>query len=107
MIRILESSSQEAKEFLERLRHRGQLQDENVLRTVNRILEDVRKNGDKAVIKYTRKLDAPRISVKELRVSERELNKAYSLVDSEFLDAIKHARTNIERFIRNSCGIRG
>ena len=106
MIRILESSSQEAKEFLERLRHRGQLQDENVLRTVNRILEDVRKYGDKAVIKYTRKLDAPRISVKELRVSERELNKAYSLVDSEFLDAIKHARTNIERFhqkqLRNS-----
>ncbi len=100
MIRILESSSQKAKEFLEKLRHRGQLQDETVLRTVNRILEDVRENGDRAVIKYTRKLDAPRISLKELRVTDRELKKAYSEVDSEFLDAIKHARTNIERFHR-------
>ena len=100
MIRILESSSQKAKEFLEKLRHRGQLQDATVLRTVNRILEDVRENGDRAVIKYTRKLDAPRISLKELRVTDRELKKAYSEVDSEFLDAIKHARTNIERFHR-------
>ena len=100
MIRILETNSQEAKEFLEKLRHRGQLQDATVLRTVNRILEDVRENGDRAVIKYTRKLDAPRISLKGLRVTDRELKKAYSEVDSEFLDAIKHARTNIERFHR-------
>ena len=100
MIRILESSSQKAKEFLEKLRHRGQLQDATVLRTVNRILEDVRENGDRAVIKYTRKLDAPRISLKELRVTDREFKKAYSEVDSEFLDAIRLARTNIERFHR-------
>ena len=106
MIRILESNSQEAKDFLEKLTRRGQLQDETVLRTVNRILEDVRKNGDRAVVKYTRKFDAPRISVKELRVKEQELNKAYSQVDSEFLDAIQRARTNVERFhqkqLRNS-----
>ncbi len=106
MIRILEPSSHEAREFLEKLTRRGQLQDETVLRTVNRILEDVRKNGDKAVVKYTRKFDAPRISVKELRVKEQELNKAYSQVDLEFLDAIQQARTNIERFhqkqLRNS-----
>ena len=106
MIRILESDSQEARDFLEKLRSRGLLQDDTVLRTVNRILEDVRKNGDKAVVKYTRKFDAPRIAIKELRVTERELNKAYSQVDSDFLDAINHARTNIERFhqkqLRNS-----
>ena len=100
MIRILESNSQEAQDFLEKLRHRGQLQDETVLRAVSRILEDVREKGDRAVIKYTRKLDAPRISLKELRVTDRELKKAYSEVDSEFLDAIKHARTNIEQFHR-------
>ena len=106
MIRILESSSEEASAFIEKLNLRGQLEDEGVLRTVRRILQDVRRNGDKAVIKYTRKFDAPRISVAELRVTDAEFEDAYPQVDSEFLHAVQQARTNVERFhqkqLRNS-----
>ena len=54
--------------------------------------------GDKAVVRYVRKLDAPRISVKELKVSPEEIATAYAEVPSEFIDAITHARTNIEKF---------
>ena len=106
MIRILESSSEEASAFIEKLNLRGQLEDEGVLRTVRRILQDVRRNGDRAVIKYTRKFDAPRISVAELRVTDAEFEDAYPQVDSEFLHAVQQARTNVERFhqkqLRNS-----
>ena len=100
MIRIFEASSEEASAFVEKLKIRGQLEDESVLKTVRRILQDVRKNGDKAVVKYTRRFDAPRISVKELQVKEGEFDDAYKQVDAEFLDAVRLARQNIERFHR-------
>ncbi len=106
MFRIFESSSKEARAFIEKLNLRGQLEDEGILKTVRQILSDVKKNGDKAVVQYTRKFDAPRLSVQELRVTEQEVSEAYPQVDSEFIDAIRHARTNIERFhqkqLRNS-----
>ncbi|MBI1927616.1 histidinol dehydrogenase [Candidatus Poribacteria bacterium] len=106
MLKIFESSSKEAKAFIEKLNLRGQLEDEGILKTVRQILSDVKKNGDKAVVQYTRKFDAPRLSVQELRVTEQEVSEAYPQVDSEFIDAIRHARTNIERFhqkqLRNS-----
>ncbi len=106
MIRILEPDSEHASAFLEKLRHRGQLGDKGILKTVESILEDIRKDGDKAVLKYTREFDAPRISVNDLQVTEEEFREAYSHVDTDFVDAIKHARTNIEKFhqsqLRNS-----
>jgi len=106
MLRIFESGSKEARAFIEKLNLRGQLEDEGILKTVRQILSDVKKNGDKAVVQYTRKFDAPRLSVQELRVTEQEVSEAYPQVDSELIDAVRHARTNIERFhqkqLRNS-----
>ena len=100
MLNIFESHTEEARAFMNRLNLRGRLDDEVILKTVRRILQDVRDNGDTAVIKYTRKFDAPRIFVKELRVKAKEFNDAQSHVDSEFLDAVRLARQNIERFHR-------
>jgi histidinol dehydrogenase len=100
MIRILEAYSDEAQDFIEKLNLRGQLEDEGMLKTVRRILQEVKKHGDRAVVKYTRQLDAPRISQKELRVRDEEFKAAYAEVDFDFIDAVKLARTNIERFHR-------
>lgn len=98
MLQIVETGTQEAEDFLSKLKARGKLTDEGILKTVRRILSDVQAEGDKAVVRYTRKLDASRISVKELKVSREEFGEAYLEVPSEFIDAITHARTNIEKF---------
>ena len=98
MLQIVETGTQEAEDFLSKLKGRGKLTDESILKTVRRTLSDVQTEGDKAVIRYTRKLDAPRISAKELKVSREEFGEAYLEVPSEFIDAITHARTNIEKF---------
>ncbi|MDE0184744.1 MAG: histidinol dehydrogenase [Candidatus Poribacteria bacterium] len=100
MLKIFEAHTEEAQEFINRLNLRGRLDDEVILKTVRRILQDVRKNGDAAVIKYTRKFDAPRIAVKDLRVKAKEFDDAQSHVDREFIDAVRLARQNIERFHR-------
>ena len=98
MLRIVQARTAEADALLSKLKARGKLTDESILKVVRRTLSDVQAEGDKAVVRYVRKLDAPRISVKELRVSREEIGEAYLEVPSEFIDAITHARTNIEKF---------
>ncbi len=98
MLRILDTQTPEADAFLAKLNARGKLTDEGILKTVRRTLSDVQSEGDKAVVRYTRKLDAPRFAAKELPVSREEFGQAYLEVTSDFIDAITHARTNIEKF---------
>ena len=43
---------------------------------VSRILEDVRKRGDKALIKYANQFDSPSLSVKSIRVTSAEIAAA-------------------------------
>ncbi len=98
MLRILQTHTPEAKAFLTKLQARGKLTDEGIFKTVRRTLSDVRNEGDKAVARYTRKLDAPRFSPKELKVTPEEFGQAYLEVTSEFIEAVTHARKNIEKF---------
>ena len=98
MLQIVETGTPASEDFLSKLKARGKLTDEGILKVVRRTLDDVQAEGDKAVIRYTRKLDAPRISVKELKVSREEFGEAYLEVPSEFIDAITHAKANIEKF---------
>ncbi len=98
MLRIVQARTAESDNLLSKLKARGKLTDESILKVVRRTLSDVQEEGDKAVIRYTRKLDAPRISAKELKVSREEFGEAYLEVPTEFIDAITQARTNIEKF---------
>lgn len=68
--------------------------------TVNRILEDVRINGDAAVIKYARRFDAPNLTLDSLKVSAAELNAASKMVDRPFVRSLNRAASQIETFHR-------
>ena len=98
MLRIIETQTAESESFIAKLNERGRLMDETILKTVRRTLNEVQSEGDKAVARYTRKLDAPRISVKELKVQQSEFKQAYAEVDPDFIEAIAHAKKNIESF---------
>ena len=98
MLRIVQTRTAESDNLLSKLKARGKLTDESILKVVRRTLSDVQEEGDKAVVRYTRKLDAPRISIKELKVSREEFGEAYLEVPTEFIGAITQARTNIEKF---------
>ena len=64
MFQILDIQTPESDKFLTKLNERGRLTDEDILKTVRRTLSDVQAEGDKAVARYTRKLDAPRLTSK-------------------------------------------
>ncbi|MCI7639461.1 MAG: histidinol dehydrogenase [Clostridiales bacterium] len=68
------------------------------------ILQDVRKNGDKAVLAYCAKFDKAELDT--LEVSKAEIEEALTLVEPEFLEILKEAAANIRAFhsrqVRNS-----
>lgn len=62
------------------------------------ILEDVRKNGDEALLSYIRKFDAPEMSLSELVVTEEEMEEAMASVDPVFLEALDRSVAQVASF---------
>jgi len=65
---------------------------------VTRIIEDVRKNGDKALIKYTKRFDAPGLTAESIMVTQKEMNDAAKKVDRSFVRSLNRAAKQIEQF---------
>ncbi len=65
---------------------------------VTDILAAVRKQGDAAVLAYTRKFDAPDLVLSDMQVSLAEMLEAYELVDDAFLETLALAIERIQGF---------
>ncbi len=70
------------------------------LQSVSRIIEDVRKHGDIALIKYTNRFDAPELSIESLRVTEQEIEAAFLAIEDDFTCSLDKAIKQIEEFHR-------
>ncbi|OPH52148.1 histidinol dehydrogenase [Paenibacillus ferrarius] len=64
--------------------------------TVRRIIDEVRQDGDAALIRMAQQFD--NVEIAELRVSDEEIQAAYEQVDAEFLAALRQAAANIRAF---------
>lgn len=69
---------------------------------VARICDEVRDQGLKAVLHYTRELDSKELTEETLRVSEPELRQAYDAADPVFMDVVRRVRKNVYSF---QCGL--
>ena len=71
---------------------------------VTDIINNVRKNGDKALFEYCEKFDKAKLS--SLEVTEEEIEEAFASVEPKFIEIIKTAAENIRNFhkkqVRNS-----
>lgn len=76
----------------------------NVEAVVSEIIDNVRKNGDKALFEYCEKFDKAKLT--SLLVSEEEIDKAMNLVEQKFIEVLQAAAKNIRKFhekqVRNS-----
>lgn len=69
-------------------------------RAVARILEDVRKNGDEALIRYANRYDSPDLGIETLKAGDREYADAAKKVDAGFMESLNRAASQIESFHR-------
>lgn len=69
---------------------------------VSDIIENVRKNGDSAILSYTEKFD--RVKLSELVVTRDEIDEAMASIDEKFRGILFEAAANIERY--HKCQVR-
>ncbi|MGD9505558.1 MAG: histidinol dehydrogenase [Syntrophobacteraceae bacterium] len=100
MMQAIAHPSREAEERLEVIASRKAGADPAMEKRVLEILEDVKREGDDALIRYTRRFDAPDMEIDRLTVSEEELEAASKAVEAPFYDVLRRAIENIEEFHR-------
>ncbi|MGN0452525.1 MAG: histidinol dehydrogenase [Ruminococcus sp.] len=66
---------------------------------VEKIIKNVRTNGDRALFEYALKFDKAELS--SLEVSEEEIDEAFAAVEPEFLEILRKAAANIKAFHQN------
>ena len=66
--------------------------------TVNDIINDIRKSGDKALFDYTLKFDKCELNEDTVRITEEEIKEAYAALDPEFIEVMKKSAENIRVF---------
>jgi histidinol dehydrogenase len=70
------------------------------LSLVSRILENVRKNGDAALVEYTRQFDSDKVSADSIEVTNDDMIAAARTVPRSFTRSLNRAAAQIESFHR-------
>lgn len=65
---------------------------------VARIIDDVKKNGDDALLSYTHRFDSPGLKKSALKVSDTEMAAAQKQVDRTFVRALNRAARQVRHF---------
>ena len=89
-------TSKRGAAVIKRLANRGALDLARVEKASARIVADVKKKGDAALLRYSRKFDG--LSGNTLRVSQSQIDESWQQVTPEFRVALKTAAENIRRF---------
>lgn len=94
-MRIVKLNAETKKDLLKNLLKRSPSNFGNHAETVQEIVDDVRDNGDAALFSYTKKFDKADITAENVKVTQKEIDYAYTQVSPELLDVIRKAKKNI------------
>ena len=97
-MRIVELTKEAKENILENLLKRSPNSYGQYEETVKDILADVKENKDKAIFEYTKKFDKADINAENIRVTEEEIEEAYTLVDDSLVEVIRKALVNIRDY---------
>jgi len=97
IIRTQGRGGKRAEEIISALERRGGTAFGPVLPAVKRIVNDVRKEGDRALLRYAKRFDGL-AGPDALRVSREEMAAAWQSIDSELRTALTTAADQIRKF---------
>ncbi|MFC1768378.1 histidinol dehydrogenase [Nanoarchaeota archaeon] len=86
------------KETLNKIKKRSSGDIDDAIKATKVIIDEVKKNGDKALINFSKKFD--NYKLKNIQVSKKEIKQAYKKVDKETINALKKSITNIKTYAK-------
>ncbi len=108
VIPILRADQPDGQEHISQIKSRLSLaplllsgldaQAESLTVQVQRIIADVRRAGDDAVVQYTRRFDYPEYTLQHLRVPQEQIDAAVKNADVKFLAALDISIANVRRY---------
>ena len=101
MMRILSTGSGDFARRFAAIRQRGADASAAVEDQARRIVAAVRRQGDRAVLEFTRRYDGVRLTASGLRVSDGEMRAALHAVPADALRALRLAARRIAAFHRH------
>ncbi len=99
--KLVKGTKDNLKELCDTLGARGKMDLGPIITTVQGVLDDIKANGDEAVLKYTEKFDGAVLTPETMKVTKEEIDEAFSLMekeDPELLRIMKQAANNIRVF---------
>ena len=96
-MRIISSIEFKNKQ-LDRFLNRGKADLSSIVSSVRTIIDNVKEEGDKALLRYTEKFDNVQLIASKIRVSENEIKDAYTKLDKKQVTALGKAADNIKAF---------
>ena len=87
-----------SRDELAKIMRRSEQDISDLLPLAKEISDDVRDNGDDAVVKYTRKFDAEAFEAPLLKASAEDFTRARANLEPEVIEAIEAAHENILHF---------
>ncbi|MBC8610256.1 histidinol dehydrogenase [Massilimaliae timonensis] len=96
MIEIIKADGTAEQNYMKLLKSRSTQVSKTVTESVSKILEDVREQGDRALLAYTEKFDGK--LPKFIEVPREEINDALSEADEDYVNALLNAIENISDF---------
>jgi histidinol dehydrogenase len=100
VVAFLRTTESTCQRHLQKLFLRGESASEQVEKTVRDIITAVRRQGDRAVCKYTREFDRVRVTPRTLTVSAREMDAAFERLSRAEQTALRTAARRITDFHR-------
>ena len=98
MLNIYKYKTKECDEFFAKLTMRASSPSAEIIKTVTDIIEDVKENGDKALLAYTEKFDRVKLTAETLEMSREDLQKQADKVPEELKATIIKACENIRKY---------
>ncbi len=94
-MRILRTEKEKSR-FISRLMNRSSEPPEDVQRRVKKILDDVKRYGDRALIKYTRRFDYR--DIRELRIDNKEIEEVSKRASKKLIESLRISAERIKKF---------
>lgn len=96
MLRIFKFNKENRDIIIDELKSREQKEDKKTLNSVEEIINKVKLDKDKALIELTNSYDG--VKLLDIRVSEEEIEEAWSIVEDDFKSSLQKAKYNIYKF---------